>query len=95
MAAKNGLEPLPKRLTGARATLTLYRNKNELYLPLNRLEGNTGQYYIFSTLLCNSNVEKGKTATYKYKMVDDPDLATGITDLQSAVILFHQSSKNI
>ena len=27
MAAKNGLEPLPKRLTGARATLTLYRNK--------------------------------------------------------------------
>ena len=29
------------------------------------------------------------------KMVDDPDLATGITDLQSAVILFHQSSKNI
>jgi len=27
-------------------------------------------------------------------MVDDPDLATGITDLQSAVILFHQSSKN-
>lgn len=27
------------------------------------------------------------------KMVDDPDLATGITDLQSAVILFHQSSK--
>ena len=34
MAAKNGLEPLPKRLTGARATLTLYRNKMDEILGI-------------------------------------------------------------
>lgn len=64
------------------AATTIYLNQK-----LNSVTGYIHLYYQVTVFI--------ELGYHTDKMVDDPDLATGITDLQSAVILFHQSSKNI